>query len=181
VAVESTVAVWQIDPKHTFVEFAVSHMMIATVRGRFESVSGTIRADGANPNAATVEVEIDAASLDTHDPRRDAHLRSPDFLDVERYPSIHFRSTGVEQVAPARLRLNGDLTIRGATRPVAIDVAQLGRGRGLDGLEVAAFSGELALDRREFGLVWNATLEAGAVLVGDTVAVRLDLEAIRQD
>ena len=94
-AVESTVAVWQIDPKHTFVEFAVSHMMISTVRGRFESVSGTIRADDAHLADATVEVEIDAASLDTHDPRRDAHLRSSDFLDVERYPSIHFRSTGV--------------------------------------------------------------------------------------
>jgi polyisoprenoid-binding protein YceI len=181
VAAESAVAVWQIDPKHTFVEFAVTHMMIATVRGRFESVSGTIRADDAHLADASVDVEIDAASLDTHDPRRDAHLRSPDFLDVERHPSIRFRSTVVEPLAPPRLRVRGDLTIRGVVRPVVIEAALLGRQRAADGSEVAGFTGDLELDRRDFGLVWNASLEADAVLVGNTVKIRLDLEAIRQD
>jgi polyisoprenoid-binding protein YceI len=181
VAAEPAVAVWQIDPKHTFVEFAVGHMMVATVRGRFTSVSGTIRADEAHLADATVEVEIDAASLETHDPRRDTHLRSPDFLDVERHPSIHFRSTEVEQVTPSRLRVRGDLTIRDVVRPVAIEGALLGRQRGADGGEVAAFAGELELDRRDFGLIWNASLGGDAVLVGNTVKIRLDLEAIRQD
>jgi polyisoprenoid-binding protein YceI len=180
VAAEPAVAVWHIDPKHTFVEFAVAHMAIATVRGRFEGVSGTIRADDAHLADATVEVEIDAASLDTHDPRRNTHLRSSDFLDVERHPSIRFRSTGIEQLAPPRLRLRGDLTIRGVVRPVVIEAALLGRQRAPDGGEVAGFTGEIELDRRDFGLVWNASLDAGADLVGETVKIRLDLEAIRQ-
>jgi polyisoprenoid-binding protein YceI len=180
VAAETALSTWLIDPKHTFVEFAVSHMMIATVRGRFTGVSGTIRADEADPARSSVQVEIDSGSLETHDPRRDAHLRSADFLDVERYPTIEFRSTAVEPRDAARLRIDGDLTIRGVARPITFEVALLGR-RHVDGLEVAGFSGELDIDRREWGLVWNAPVGTDAVLVGTVVKIRLDFEAIRQD
>src|SRR4051794_36230887 len=112
----SRLSTWLIDPKHTFVEFTATHMMVATVRGRFSGVSGTIRADESDPSRSSVEVSIDAASLETHEARRDRHLRSSDFLDVERYPEILFASTRVERIEPEHLRVNGELTIRGATR-----------------------------------------------------------------
>jgi polyisoprenoid-binding protein YceI len=173
--------VWQIDPKHTLVEFAVSYLAFTTVKGNFDGVSGTIRADDQEPARSSVDVEIDAASLDTRERRRDTHLRSSDFLDVERYPTITFTSTRVEVLAPNRWRIQGDLTIRGTTRPVILETELKGRGRNPEGLEVVGLAAHTEINRRDFGLTWNQALEAGGMLVGDTVAIQLEVQAIRQD
>ncbi len=173
--------VWQIDPKHTLVEFAVSYLGFTTVKGHFEGVSGTIRSDDANPARSSVEVEIDAASLNTREGRRDTHLRSADFLDVERHPTITFASTRVEPTAADRWLVHGDLIIRGTIRPVVLDTELKGRGRNPEGFEVAGLTARTEIDRRDFGLTWNQALETGGVLVGDTVAIQLEVQAIRQD
>jgi polyisoprenoid-binding protein YceI len=173
--------VWLIDPKHTLVEFAVSYLAFTTVKGHFAGVSGTIRGDAAEPAGASVEVEIDAASLDTREGRRDAHLRSADFLDVERYPTLAFTSTRVEPVGDRRLLVHGDLTIRGTTRAVVLDAELKGRGRNPGGFDVVGLAARTEINRRDFGLTWNQALETGGVLVGDAVAVQLEVQAIRQD
>jgi polyisoprenoid-binding protein YceI len=173
--------VWQIDPKHTAVEFAATYLTITTVKGHFTGVSGTIRADEANLAAASVEVEIDAASLETNERRRDAHLRSPEFLDVERYPTITFRSTRVEPAAPDRLRVHGELTIRGTTREVVLDTRLKGQRRDPRGLVVAGLTADTEIDRRDFSLTWNQVLDTGGLLVGNTIAIHLEVQAIRQD
>jgi len=151
------------------------------VKGRFSGVSGTIRADEADLARSTVEVEIDAASLETSEGRRDAHLRSADFLDVERYPVIRFISTSVEPAEADRLRVHGNLTVRGTTREVILDTRNNGQGRTPEGLVVASFSAETRIDRRDFGCIWNQLLETGGLLVGDIVAIHLEVQAIRQD
>jgi len=173
--------VWQIDPKHTAVEFAVSYLTFTTVKGRLEGVSGTIRGDAADPSRPSVEVEVDVASLETHEARRDTCRRSVDFLDVERHPSIAFASTAVEPLDERRLRVRGELTIRGTTRPVVLDAELKGRGRDPDGLEVVGISARAEINRRDFGLTWNQMLETGGVLVGDTVAIGIETQAVRQD
>jgi len=172
--------IWQIDPAHTLVEFAVKHMMFTTVKGRFGGVHGTIVDDAADPSRSSVEVEIDAASIDTREEKRDAHLRSPDFLDVESYPTITFKSSRAEHAGPDRLRVVGDLTIHGTTREVVLDTTINGRGTNPFGLEVAGFTGETTINRRDFGLNWNMALEAGGVLVGDTVKILIEIEAVKQ-
>jgi polyisoprenoid-binding protein YceI len=177
----SRVTTWLIDPKHTFVEFAATHMMVATVKGRFSGVSGTIRADESDIARSTVEVAIDAASLDTHEGRRDRHLRSSDFLDVERYPEIVFTSTSVQLLDPGHLRVAGDLTIRGTTRSVVLDTRLNGKERSPDGYRVASFSAEAEINRQDFGLVWNQTLESGGVLVGDRIRLHLEVQTIEQE
>jgi polyisoprenoid-binding protein YceI len=173
-------AVWRIDPAHTLVEFSVRHLMVATVKGRFTGVRGTIVADAADPARSAVEVAIDAATIDTREARRDAHLRSADFLDAERHPTITFRSTRVEPLGRDRLRVVGALTIRGATREVALEATVNGRGADLSGAEVAGYTATATLDRTAFGLTWNVALETGGVLVGETVGVHIEVEAIRQ-
>ena len=177
--VEKT-TIWQIDPAHTVVEFAVKHMMFATVKGRLGSVHGTIVDDAADPSRSSVEVEIDAASIDTREEKRDAHLRSPDFLDVQNYPTITFKSSRVERTGQDRLRVIGDLTIHGTTREVVLDTTINGRGTNPFGLEVAGFTAETTINRRDFGLTWNMALETGGVLVGDTVKILLEVEAVKQ-
>jgi polyisoprenoid-binding protein YceI len=177
--VEKT-SIWQIDPAHTVVEFAVKHMMFATVKGRFGAVHGTIVDDAADPSRSSVEVEIDAASIDTREEKRDAHLRSPDFLDVQSYPTITFTSSRVERAGQDRLRVIGDLTIHGTTREVVLDTTINGRGTNPFGLEVAGFTAETTINRRDFGLTWNMALETGGVLVGDTVKILLEVEAVKQ-
>jgi polyisoprenoid-binding protein YceI len=172
---------WQIDPKHSLVEFAVTYLAFTTVKGHFEGVSGTIRLDDADPARASVVVEIDAASLNTREGRRDAHLRSADFLDVERHPTITFASTQVEVVAPNRWLVHGDLTIRGTTRTVVLDTEAKGRGRNPEGLAVAGFAARTAINRRDFCVRWNQELETGGFLVGDTVTIQLEVQGIRQD
>jgi polyisoprenoid-binding protein YceI len=172
--------VWEIDSKHTALEFAVKHMMFATVKGRFAGVKGTIEIDERDPTRASVEVEIDARTIDTREEQRDAHLRSADFFDVDRYPTIRFRSVRVERIGEKQARVNGDLTIRDVTRPVVLDATFLGRGTNPWGQEVAGFHAETTINRKDFGLHWNAPLEAGGFLVGDEIKVEADVEAIRK-
>ncbi len=171
---------WQIDPKHTTVGFGVKHMMFATAKGRFAGVSGTIVLDEANPAQSSVEVEVDAASVDTREQQRDGHLRSPDFFHVEQYPTITLKSTRVEPTSANTARVYGDLTIRGVTRPVVLDATLLGRGKNPWGQEVAGFEVRGKVNRKEFGLNWNAALETGGFLVGDEVNLEIDVEAVRQ-
>ncbi len=176
-----TVTQWRVDHAHSTVEFAVKHMMITTVRGRFHDLDGTVRLDETAPSASSVEVSIKAATIDTGVADRDAHLRSPDFLDVERYPEITFRSTRVDPQGKGRLRITGDLTIHGVARPVVLDATEEGRGKDPWGGERVGFSATTSIDRRDFGLVWNQTLEQGGWLVGHEIKINLDMQLVRLD
>ncbi len=181
-AVETTPGaktVWKIDAAHTTLEFAVRHMMIATVKGHFTDVQGTVITTGDDPTTAVVDVTIPAASINTRNEQRDAHLRSADFLDAEIHPTVTFQSTGVERAGGDKLRLRGDLTIRGTTFPVVLDVTVEGRGRDPWGGERSAFSATTKINRQEFGLRWNQALETGGVLVGDEVKISIDAEFVR--
>ena len=175
-----TVSTWQIDPKHSTAEFAVRHMMVTTVKGHISGVEGVITLDEGDLARSSVEASLDAVSIDTREPSRDAHLRSPDFLDAEKFPKITFRSTRTAGSAD-RGRIVGDLTIRGATREVVLDAVFQGRQRDPWGSERAGFSAETVIDRRDFGLTWNQALEAGAVMVGNDVRISIELEAVRQE
>ncbi|HEY8477155.1 MAG TPA: YceI family protein [Chloroflexota bacterium] len=177
---QAKASLWQLDPAHTLVEFSARHLMVSTVKGRFRTVSGTIRADGDDPTRVEVSVTIDATSIDTGVPDRDTHLRSPDFLDVERFPTITFRSKRVEALGGDRYRVVGDLTIRDVTREVALDATLLGRAMGLAGKEVVGFTASTTIDRRDFGATWNVPLEAGGILVGNEVRIAIEAEAIRE-
>lgn len=172
---------WDLDPAHSLVEFSAKHMMISTVKGRFAGVRGTIIEHGDNPANATVDVEIDTASLDTRDERRDGHLRSADFFDVERYPTITFKSTRVESLTDDHARLIGDLTIKGVTREVALDVTLNGQGKTPYGKEVAGGEATTTINRKDFGLNWNVALETGGWLVGDAIKIALAIEAVKRD
>ena len=174
------VTVWQIDPAHTLVEFSAKHMMFTTVKGRFAGVKGTIRVDGQDVTRSSVEAEIDAATLDTRTTDRDNHLRSPDFLHVEQHPTITFRSTRVERAGDDRVKVIGDLTIRGTTRQVTLDTTLNGQGKTPFGTTVAGFTAETSINRKDFGLNWNVALEAGGFLVGDTIKIQIEVEAVQQ-
>ena len=177
----STTTSWKIDPAHTLVEFTAKHMMITNVRGRFANVEGKIVVDEAKPSRSSVEVEIDAASIDTRAEQRDQHLRSADFLDVENNPKLTFRSTKVEgaSLEPGKsFRVTGDLTIHGTTREVVLDATFEGRGRDPWGGERVSFSADTKIDRRDFGLTWNAALEAGGVLVGNEIKIHIEAQAV---
>jgi polyisoprenoid-binding protein YceI len=178
-ATTPALATWTIDPAHSHVEFGVRHMMIATVKGRFGGVTGTVRTDGSNPAGAQVEVELDAATIDTREAQRDTHLKSADFFDVERFPKITFESTRITDVKGDTFRLVGDLTMRGVTREVALDVTSEGRGKDPWGNERAGFTAAGKLKRSDYGLKWNQALEAGGVLVGDDIKIALDVELVR--
>lgn len=171
--------VWEIDAAHTSVEFVARHLMVAKVRGRFKDVSGTVKV-GGTPQDSSVEVAISAASIDTANEGRDQHLRSPDFLDVEQYPTLAYRSTSAEQVGETTLRLGGDLTIRGVTKPAALEVEYQGLTRDPFGNQRAVFSAWTEIDREEFGITWNQALETGGVLVGKRVRVELEVEIIHK-
>ena len=175
---------WQIDPAHSTIEFAVKHMMFTTVRGRFKGFTGTVRVDEQNPDRSSVEVEIDASSIDTGAPDRDAHLRSADFLDVEHHPRLTFRSTRVEGAHAKqgdRFRVTGDLQIRGTSIPVTLDATLEGIGRDPWGKERGGFAAKTEIDRREWGLRWNQALETGGVLVGHSVRIEIEAQAVKQD
>lgn len=172
---------YQIDPAHTVVEFTIKHLMISTVKGRFGTVSGEISIDTSEPARSSVTVTIDASSIDTREPQRDAHLRSPDFFDVERFPTITFRSRKIEPSdRDSTYRVIGDLTIRDVTREVAFDATYLGKAIDPWGNTKVGFAAETALNRRDFGLNWNVALEAGGFLVGDSVKINLEVQAAKQ-
>jgi polyisoprenoid-binding protein YceI len=168
---------YTIDPSHSSVEAVARHMMVSKVRGHFATFSGTIEV-ADTPENSRVEVTIDADSIDTRDAQRDAHLRSPDFLDVETYPSLTFRSTAVEPASSDRWKVTGDLTIRDETHAVVLDVEFLGAGTDPFGNDKIAFSASTDLDREAWGITWNAALETGGVLVGKTLKVELDIQAV---
>lgn len=170
---------WSIDPAHSHLEFAVRHLMISTVKGRFGIVRGTVRSDDADPANGQVEIEIDADSIDTHEPQRDAHLRSADFFDVEKFPKLTFRSTRITDVSGDGFTLIGDLTIHGVTREVTLDVTSEGRGKDPWGGERAGFSATTRIKRSDFGLTWNQALETGGFVVGDDIKVSLDVELVK--
>ena len=171
---------WEIDSGHSGVNFSVRHMVVAKVRGKFSRWSGVLRAADGDEARASVEVVIDASSIDTGVADRDAHLKSPDFLDVAHHPEITFRAERSERLTPERLRVSGELTIRGVTRPVVLDVEYAGRTKDPWGHERAGFAARTSVDRKDFGLTWNQVLEAGGVVVGDRVEIEIEVEAVKQ-
>jgi polyisoprenoid-binding protein YceI len=172
---------WQIDPAHTNVEFTVRHMMISNVKGQFQKTSGTVTANGSDPNSAKIDATIDASSIDTRVEKRDGHLKSPDFLDVAKYPTITFNSTKVEADGPGKWKVTGDLTLHGVTKPVVLEVEANGAPiHDPMGNTRAGASATTKIKRSDFGLTWNKVLESGGVMVGDEVAISIDVEAIKK-
>ena len=166
------------DLSHSSVGFTVRHLMISKVHGRFQSWTGTLEIDEADLSQSKVTVEIDAASIDTKEPKRDDHLRSADFFDVEKFPKLTFASTKVDAVDAERLHVTGDLTIHGVTRTVVLDVERGGEVKDPWGGTRTGFSATTSISRKEFGLHWNALLEAGGVAVSDKITINLEIEAV---
>jgi polyisoprenoid-binding protein YceI len=168
---------WQFDYAHSEIQFKVRHMMVSWVRGQFENWSGTINIDEEHPERSIVEVQIEAASINTRQADRDAHLRSPDFLDAVEHPYLTFRSKRVQRTGENTAKLIGDLTIRGVTREVTLDVEFSGQEKSPFGpFYSAGFSAETKINRKEWGLVWNAAIETGGVVVGDDIYISIELE-----
>ncbi len=170
---------WELDLKHSGISFSVRYMLVARVRGRFKRWGGALRFDEKDPAESSVEVQIDASSIDTFEPQRDAHLRSPDFLDAEGFPRITFKSRRVERVAARSYRIKGDLTIRGVTRPVELHAEHGGVMRDPCGRERAGFSAKLSIDRKDWGISFNQVLDHGGLALGEQVAIEIDVEAVR--
>lgn len=168
---------WEIDRAHTNVSFITRHLMLAKVRGEFRNFEGSFRV-GEVPEDSWAEITIDAASIDTGLPVRDEHLRSPDFLDVRNHPHLHFRSTQLERQGDSSFKMTGDLTIRGVTRPVTLDLHYLGAARDPCGNLKAAFEAKAQINREDFGLTWNRTLETGGVLVDKHVNLEIEAQAV---
>ncbi len=171
----SATTTWKLDPTHTTIEFSAKHMMFTTVKGRFAEFEGTVIASEQPLSASSVDVTIKAASIDTRTEQRDQHLRSADFLDVEQFPEVTFRSTKLEGTKE-QFKLTGDLTIRGTTKPITLDVTYEGAGKDPWGGQRIGFSATGKIDRREFGLVWNQALEAGGVLVSNEIKLTIDAQ-----
>jgi polyisoprenoid-binding protein YceI len=180
----TTGTTWKLDPAHSSVEFAVKHMMFTTVRGRFKDFQGTIVVDEQNPDNSTVNVEINAASIDTGAADRDGHLRSADFLDVETHPAMTFRSKRVEGAMKKegdQFRVIGDLTIRGTTFEVSLDGVYEGTGKDPWGGIRAGARATTRIDRRDWGLKWNQALETGGILVGNDVRIEIEVQAVKAE
>ena len=171
---------WQIDPAHSQIQFSVRHMMITNVRGTFDRFSGTVDFDEENPAQTTVDVQIEAASVNTREPDRDAHLRSPDFFNAEQYPYLTFKSKRVDVIDDTHARLIGDLTIRDVTREVSLMVEYVGQAKSPWGMVSAGFNASTTINRKDWGLTWNQALETGGVLVGDNVNISIEVELIKQ-
>ena len=168
-----------LDASHSHVGFSVRHLMVSKTKGRFADVTGTVHI-GEDPLDSSVEVDIAVASIDTRDETRDGHLRSPDFFDAEQHPTIHYRSTKVSPAGEGRWTVEGDLTVRGVTLPVPLEVAFEGGAKDPWGNHRIGFTAQTELDREAFGLTWNQTLETGGVLVGKQVRIEIEAEAIQQ-
>ena len=174
----ATAQIWSLDPSHTQVGFAVKHLMISNVKGRFTGVQGSVE---LNPKGnATVDVSIDATSIATGDQKRDAHLRSADFLQVDEHPVIQFNGRRIEGNINSKFSLHGDLSIRGVSRPVTLYVINEGRLTDPWGNERVGYTATVTINRKDFGLEWNMALEAGGVLVGDEVRITIETELVRQ-
>jgi polyisoprenoid-binding protein YceI len=171
---------WQIDPNHSHIEFSARHMMITTVRGRFERFTAVVEGDEDDPTRSSVEVQIETASVDTRNAQRDTDLRSTNFLDTDPYPYITFKSTRVEQVDPSHGRIVGDLTIRGVTKEAVLDVEYAGQAKSPWGTTSAGFNATTKISRKDWGLTWNLVLETGGVMVGDEITIDIELELVKQ-
>ena len=178
-AVPQTRTTWAIDPAHSHVEFAVKHLMISTVRGRFGDVQGTATASDGTFRDALVDITIGVASIDTRQPDRDTHLRSADFFEVDTFPTMTYKSTRVEALGDD-LRVVGQLTIRGISKDVVLNVTPEGTGKDPWGGERAGFSATTKINRKDFGLTWNQALEAGGFVVGDEIKISIDVELVKQ-
>jgi polyisoprenoid-binding protein YceI len=172
---------WQIDPMHTSVEFTVRHMMISNIKGVFEKTSGTVTTSGNDPTSAKIDATIDASSIDTRVDRRDDDLKSPNFLDVAKYSTITFKSTKVEAAGEGKWKVTGDLTLHGVTKSVILEVESSGAPiKDPFGNTRAGASATTKINRKDFGLTYNKALETGGVMVGDDVAISIDVEAIKK-
>ncbi|HEU4649511.1 MAG TPA: YceI family protein [Gemmatimonadales bacterium] len=175
------VSAWQIDPSHSNAHFSVRHMMVTNVRGEFSQLSGSLRLDASDITKSHVEATIQADSINTRDAQRDAHLKSADFFDVEKYPTIEFRSTRITRKGPGELAVAGDLTIHGVTRPVVLAVeAEDVELKDPFGNVKRGATATTTINRKDFGLTWNVALEAGGFIVGDEVKITLDVELVKQ-
>lgn len=171
---------WEIDVAHSSVHFWVRHMVISKVHGRFREWSGTIRMDEGNLADSEVEVRVDASTIDTQEPDRDAHLKSADFLDVEHYPELLFKSTRVEIADPNHFQVFGNLEIHGTSREVVLDCVLGGRAVDPWGNDRIGLEARTRINRKDFGMEWNQLLETGGLLVGDEVEVTIEAEAIKK-
>jgi polyisoprenoid-binding protein YceI len=174
-------ATWKIDPAHSEVNFSVRHMMISNVRGQFEQFTGTVNFNEENPALSSVDVQIDTASISTKESMRDNHLKSPDFLDVEKYPTMTFKSKYVRPTGKNSGEIVGDLTIRGVTHEVVLDVEYSGQAKSPWGTTSAGFTANAKINRKDFGLTWNQALETGGVLVGDDIKITIELEVVKEE
>jgi polyisoprenoid-binding protein YceI len=174
----ATTNAWKLDASHTSVEFSAKHMMLTTVKGRFGELEGTVDINGTTPDSAIVRATMKVASIDTRNEQRDGHLRSADFLDAESFPDLTFVSTKIGGTKE-RFTITGDLTIRGTTKSVTLDVTNEGTGIDPWGGERRGFSADTKIDRREFGLTYNQVLEAGGVLVGNEIKIHIEAQLVR--
>lgn len=177
----AAVSTWTIDPAHTKAQFAIRHMMVSTVRGTLGKVTGVITIDTENIPNSTVEATIDATAIDTHEPKRDTHLKSPDFFDTAKYPTITFKSTAVEKLVNDEFQVTGNLTMHGVTKQVILFVQGTPDGIN-DPFGNVRLGGVVnaKINRQDFGIMWNKTLDSGGTLVGNEVAVTIDVELIKQ-
>ena len=176
-AIATATTTYSIDKAHSEVTFQVRHLL-TRVRGRFSDFNGTIEYDDENPEHSLVNVEVKAASIDTNEPDRDAHLRSADFFDVENTPVLTFRSRNILRHSAHRFAVSGDLTIHGVTRSVTLDTTLLGTAKDPWGNQRIAFEAETTINRKDYGLTWNAALETGGLLVGDDVKISVSVQAV---
>jgi len=177
---QTSTATWKIDPVHSIAEFKVKHMMISNVKGIFSKVSGALFLDQSDLANSRVEAIIEAASIHTNDDQRDAHLKSADFFHVEKFPTLHFKSSSISIVRDGELSVEGDLTIRGVTRKVSFAVeGPTPPSKDPWGNTRVAVSAITKINRTDFGLTWNAALETGGILVGDEITITLDIEFVK--
>ncbi|SDW21750.1 Polyisoprenoid-binding protein YceI [Marinococcus luteus] len=173
---------WSVDPVHSEIGFSVKHMMISRAKGTFDKFDATLKVDVEDLTDAEIEVVIDVASINTGDENRDGHLRSADFFDAENYPNMTFVGKEIKKTGESEYDVTGDLTIKGTTKEVTVDVTFEGQSKDpMSGNMVAGFSGQTTINRKEFGLTWNATLETGGVLVGEDVKINIEMELHKQD
>ena len=176
----ATATTWKIDPAHSIAEFKVKHMMIANVKGKFSGIQGTLHLDEADPARSSVEASIPMETVFTGDAQRDTHLKSPDFFHCEKHPEMTFKSTKIEVRGPGELAVTGDLSLHGVTKPVTFEVdGPTPPGKDPWGNTRVGLEATTKINRKDFGLTWNAALETGGVLVGEDVAITLDVEFIK--
>jgi polyisoprenoid-binding protein YceI len=170
---------WTIDPSHSRLGFVARHAMVTKVRGHFEKFEGAVEVNGDSPVTSSVRVSADIDSITTGDEQRDGHLRSADFFEVDTHPTLDFASTAIEHVGGDEYRVTGDLSIRGVSNPVTLELTYTGTARDPFGNERIGFEGATEINRKDWGLTWNAALETGGILVGDKIKIELDISAIR--